>query len=149
MATISLGSHGTKKALDAAIPLVPFIDLLLCCVMFLLVTAVWNDLSAIQVSQGVPGGATLDVATPPEDVVLLRILRDGYEVASSAGDREVIEGARSGELARSLLAFARLHGRADVRVSVDDGVPYSEAIRALDVAKQAGFTRIDLGDGGH
>ena len=28
------GGHGGKKNLDSEIPLVPFIDLLLCCVMF-------------------------------------------------------------------------------------------------------------------
>jgi biopolymer transport protein ExbD len=35
---------------DSEIPLVPFIDLLLCCVMFLLVTAVWNQLAAVETS---------------------------------------------------------------------------------------------------
>jgi biopolymer transport protein ExbD len=41
MGGMSVGSgHAGKKSLDSDIPLVPFIDLLLCCVMFLLVTAV-------------------------------------------------------------------------------------------------------------
>ena len=50
MASISTGGgdgHG-KKSVDAEIPLIPFIDLLLCCVMFLLVTAVWNKLDALK-----------------------------------------------------------------------------------------------------
>ena len=33
-----------KKALDATINLVPFIDLLSCCIAFLLITAVWTEL---------------------------------------------------------------------------------------------------------
>ena len=41
------GGHGGKKSVDSEIPLVPFIDLLLCCVMFLLVTAVWNRLARL------------------------------------------------------------------------------------------------------
>jgi biopolymer transport protein ExbD len=46
MASISTKAHGGgRKSLNPSIALVPpFIDLLLCCVMFLLVTAVWNDL---------------------------------------------------------------------------------------------------------
>ena len=48
MGGISVGEgHGGKKSVDSEIPLVPFIDLLLCCVMFLLVTAVWNRLARI------------------------------------------------------------------------------------------------------
>ena len=48
------GGHGGKKTVDQEIPLVPFIDLLLCCVMFLLVTAVWNQLARIEANQNVP-----------------------------------------------------------------------------------------------
>ena len=42
------GGGGGKKSVDSEIPLVPFIDLLLCCVMFLLVTAVWNKLASME-----------------------------------------------------------------------------------------------------
>src|SRR6187397_2338548 len=57
MASIDTGSGSSRrKAVDATLPLVPFIDLLLCCVMFLLVTAVWNELAVLSVTQQVPGG---------------------------------------------------------------------------------------------
>ena len=49
------GGHGGKKSVDSEIPLVPFIDLLLCCVMFLLVTAVWNQLARLNANQQQPG----------------------------------------------------------------------------------------------
>ena len=51
------GGHGGKKAVDADIPLIPFIDLLLCCVMFLLVSAVWTNLASLQANQHIEGGA--------------------------------------------------------------------------------------------
>ena len=54
MATIETGgAHGRKKV-DHEIPLVPFVDLLLCCLMFLLVTAVWAQLGSLGAST--PGG---------------------------------------------------------------------------------------------
>src|SRR3954454_8709087 len=46
---------GNKKPLDAQINLVPFIDLLSCCISFLLITAVWTQIAGLQVaSSGAP-----------------------------------------------------------------------------------------------
>src|SRR5258706_6904360 len=41
---------GGKKALDAELNLVPFIDLLSCCICFLLITAVWTQIAGLQVA---------------------------------------------------------------------------------------------------
>ena len=43
-------TKGGKKALDAEINLVPFIDLLSCCISFLLITAVWTQIAGLQVA---------------------------------------------------------------------------------------------------
>ena len=46
------GGHGKKKkSLDANINVVPAIDLLSCCIAFLLFTAVWTQISRLQVQQ--------------------------------------------------------------------------------------------------
>src|SRR5437762_7144378 len=47
---------GGKKALDAELNLVPFIDLLSCCISFLLITAVWTQLDCIQARGAGSGG---------------------------------------------------------------------------------------------
>ena len=66
MATIEVGSgRAEKKSVDASVPLIPFIDLLLCCIMFLLVTAVWNQLASVDVAQRVPGGDVPDAPREP------------------------------------------------------------------------------------
>jgi biopolymer transport protein TolR len=51
MASASLPQSGGKKSLDAEINLVPFIDLLSMCICFLLITAVWVQLGAMQLKQ--------------------------------------------------------------------------------------------------
>src|SRR3954466_3769028 len=53
-------SSGGRKSLDAEINLVPFIDLLSVCICFLLMTAVWVQLSTVQVKQshGTEAGAS-------------------------------------------------------------------------------------------
>src|ERR1051325_4221019 len=49
------GGHGGKKSLNHEIPLIPFIDFLLCLVAFLLVTAVWSQMARINADAQVPG----------------------------------------------------------------------------------------------
>ncbi|MGE5784903.1 MAG: ExbD/TolR family protein, partial [Myxococcales bacterium] len=56
MANIDVGSgHGGKRDLNREIPLIPFIDFLLCLVAFLLVTAVWSQMARINADAKVPG----------------------------------------------------------------------------------------------
>ena len=53
------GGHGGKRTTNHEIPLIPFIDFLLCLVAFLLVTAVWSQMARINADARVPG--------PPKD----------------------------------------------------------------------------------
>lgn len=55
MATLDVGGVRGRRALNHDLPLVPFIDFLLCIVAFLLVTAVWSRLSVVDASALVPG----------------------------------------------------------------------------------------------
>ena len=88
------GGGGGKKPVDHEIPLIPFIDLLLCCVMFLLVTAVWNQLARINANQQTPGEAAQDEPPPEEKVrLILQVQNTGFVLASTAGDRIANPGA--------------------------------------------------------
>src|SRR5215510_10154511 len=90
------GGHGGKKSVDSEIPLIPFIDLLLCCVMFLLVTAVWNKLASVDANLGSadPHGP-IDRA-PDRQPLTVHIEANGYVVSSDAGDRIQIPLAHDG-----------------------------------------------------
>jgi biopolymer transport protein ExbD len=55
MAGIDVGGHGGKRSTNHEIPLIPFIDFLLCLVAFLLVTAVWSQMARINADARVPG----------------------------------------------------------------------------------------------
>lgn len=56
MATIDASSAKSgRRALDHNIPLIPFIDFLLCLVSFLLITAVWSQMARLETSANVPG----------------------------------------------------------------------------------------------
>ncbi len=63
---LGTSSKGGKKALDSAINLVPFIDLMAVLIVFLIMSAVWTQLGRLQVAQS--GG--ISDALPVEHVDL-------------------------------------------------------------------------------
>jgi biopolymer transport protein ExbD len=155
MASISVGGgHGGKKAVDADIPLIPFIDLLLCCVMFLLVTAVWNRLASVEVNQDLPSAQAPDIARPETLSLFLHVTHDGYVLSTNAGDR--VEIARNGDAYDSETLRTRLSerhaadpNRHDIIVAPEDGVQYADVIASMDAAIGAGFDDVRLTDGAH
>ena len=147
------GGHGGKKSVDSEIPLVPFIDLLLCCVMFLLVTAVWNQLARIDANQQQPGQQAPNEPPPEEKIkVILQVQASGFVLASSAGDR--IEIPKSGDtydmeqLREKLQERKRLEpNRRDLVVAPEDGVQYKDVVASMDMVVGEGFPDMSLSDG--
>ena len=147
------GEGGAKKAVNAEIPLIPFIDLLLCCVMFLLVTAVWNQLARLDANQQQPGQQAPDDPPPEEKIkVVLQVQNTGYVLASTAGDRieipKIGDGYDLEELHNKLADRKRLEpNRRDLVVAPEDGVLYADVIAAMDVTVGEGFDNMSLSDG--
>jgi biopolymer transport protein TolR len=147
------GGHGGKKSVDSEIPLVPFIDLLLCCVMFLLVTAVWNQLARLDANQNQPGQQAPNEPPPEEKIkVILQVQANGFVLASSAGDR--IEIPKSGDtydmeqLREKLQERKRLEpNRKDLVVAPEDGVQYKDVVASMDMVVGEGFPDMSLSDG--
>jgi biopolymer transport protein ExbD len=68
------GGHGGKRSVNQELPLIPFIDFLLCLVMFLLVTAVWSQMARINADAQVPGPPNPDKEeTPPKKEKTLHV----------------------------------------------------------------------------
>jgi biopolymer transport protein ExbD len=147
------GGHGGKKNVDSEIPLVPFIDLLLCCVMFLLVTAVWNQLAQLEANQQIPGNPNPSDPPPDPGIQLyLQITSTGFAITSSAGENIPIpkngddydmDGLRT-RLEERRVAEPNRH---DLIVAPEDGIMYEDVIAAMDLAIAQGFTDVSLSDG--
>jgi biopolymer transport protein ExbD len=146
---------GGKKPLDAAINLVPFIDLLSCCISFLLITAVWTQLARMDVTQKGQGAAGSSEDQPKENQVQLTLFinKDGYTFSKSTGESTEIpmkgdeyDYARLGEV----LAKAKtdLPDKNDIAIKSDDAVIYNKIIRTMDVALSSKFPDIGLSDKG-
>lgn len=156
MASIATGGdgHGGKKSVDAEIPLIPFIDLLLCCVMFLLVTAVWNKLSSLDANLQGPGQTQcIDCPTNDDLPLTVRIDHEGYHLSTGLGDETRIPLAAEGEWDTSALRehLAERH-RIDpndpqVIVTADDGIEYAQMVAAMDAFAATGYSAVTVSGG--
>src|SRR5512133_3805092 len=80
------GGKRRKKSLDATINVVPAIDLLSCCITFLLYTAVWTQVSRLQVQQLGTGAPEVEQTEQQKQlIVTLAIGERGFNLSTSAG----------------------------------------------------------------
>ncbi len=155
MAGVSVGGgHGGKKSVDHNIPLVPFIDLLLCCVMFLLVSAVWNQLARIDANQQQPGQPSMDSPPPeePQIKLILQVQKSGFVLATTAGERTEIPKSGDSydieELTKKLKERRELEpNKKDITVAPEDGVLYVDVVKAMDTVVGEGYEAMSLSDG--
>jgi biopolymer transport protein ExbD len=147
------GGHGGKKSVDHSIPLVPFIDLLLCCVMFLLVTAVWNQLARLNANQQQPGQPQMDTPPPeePQIKLILQVQNAGYVLATTAGDSTTIpkngDAYDLEELIKKLKERRELEpNKKDITVAPEDGVHYEDVVKAMDTVVGEGYEAMSLSD---
>jgi hypothetical protein len=84
MASISVGEKSGRRALDHTLPLVPFIDFMICLVAFLIVTAVWTQAARINATGRVPGEL---LGLPPEPQKELHVVASasGFELRWQRG----------------------------------------------------------------
>jgi len=96
-APVESGGKGKKKSLDSELNLVPFIDLLSCLISFLLITAVWTQISSLKVAQS--GGVTQTENTPEEGTIDVRVTmtQKGYILSLASVVQEVPKIARKVE----------------------------------------------------
>lgn len=153
--SIQPSGKGGKKALDAELNLIPFIDLLIVNICFLLITAVWVQMSRIKVSQKGKGSAAEKRQDQPPEMrvkVVILVGDEGYTI-TAGGERLVVP--KQGQvydteaLAKRLREIkTRLPNKDDLTVAAEDGIQYKHLIRAMDVALSQHFTEIQVSDSG-
>ena len=141
MAGLSPQEHtgkGGKKPLDAELNLVPFIDLLSCCICFLLITAVWTQISGLQVaSSGGPPDQQKQETTI--DVKLL-LTEKGYSLTMAGAQIDIpkVNGRNGPSFDRKTLdeklktLKASLPDQNAITVQPEDAVAYSDLVETVD-----------------
>ena len=129
------GGGGGKKSVDMQINMVPMIDLLISCIAFLLMTAVWTQIGAVQAQQPRGAPAPDQPQDQPQDQLKIQISPTGLRVGVNATDmRDINNGPqRYDELKRMLDERHRANAQnREVWLQPDGAVPYQEIIRVMD-----------------
>ncbi len=150
MAHVDDNSGGRQVAIEPNI--VPFIDLMSVLIIFLLISAVWTQVSMIQIGSSVYGKKQNDetVQTPPQFEVAFRldVLANGYNVVIGT-DRFFVQ-KENGEYNDDQLVERlnqikqRYPQKEDVIITVLDDLPYSALIKGMDALLVSGFPLISV-----
>ena len=145
-----------RRPLDAVINVVPAIDLLSCCIAFLLFTAVWTQISRLEVQPlGAPAEAAEVRGTVPLTVALTG---QGYRLV--VGNEKPVEIPAAGRaegaprydleaLAARLRALkARYPAQTSVTISAEDAVAYRDLIDAIDTCVGVGLPGVAVASAG-
>jgi len=155
MAQIEGGGGGRKKNVE--LNLVPVIDLMSVLITFLLITAVWTQVSMIQIGSSIYGkkSDTEPNPTPPPhaDVVLKvdvkeigYVLTVGKQIISLPMINSQFDDA--GLIAQLQRVKQLYPDKTDAVVTVADVMPYEQLIKAMDNLLISGFSAISVATGG-
>jgi biopolymer transport protein TolR len=145
-----------KRSLDAVINVVPAIDLLSCCISFLLFTAVWTQISRLQVQQlGTGAPETETTEAQKQLIVTLAMGERGFALATSAGTSVEIPALGRGEkgeirfdvksLGEQLKSLKQgFPDAASITVSAEDTVSYGDLVQVIDTCVGNGLAGVTV-----
>lgn len=144
------GSFGTqdKKSLNVELNIVPFIDLMSCLTAFLLVTAVWVNLSALE---NEPVGKGRNEGPADEDPPRLAILIEHERIMVSqypSGEARALPAFDWAGLEGALREFKTPGESPTVEVAADSTrerpIAYQHLMSAMDTVKKVGYPRVGV-----
>ena len=129
--------------LNVELNLVPFIDLLSSLVLFLLVTAVWLQVSTIPASVDSKGKSITAQINQPK--LLVHLNTNGYHLtwptgfaSQPGGINKTKNGYDAERLSALLVKLSKTSKLPMAAVSADDGVEYGAVVEAVDAIKITG-----------
>lgn len=156
MASVDTGGKG-KKSSNFEVNLVPFIDLMSVLITFLLITAVWTQVSMIKLGSSLYAkqNSEEDVKPPPQTDIPLRvdIKEAGHHLVIGAKQMDI---AKKGDgsydrdaLVAELMKIKQVYPeKVDAVVTMDEHLKYDFLIQGMDALLQAGFPAISIATGG-
>ncbi len=151
---IQSGGSGRKTTLE--LNLVPFIDLMSVLITFLLITAVWTQVSMIQIGSSIYGKKS-DTPPPPlspnVDVVLkVEVRTNGYVLTIAKQnmtipfkDNDFDDLALIDYLQKAKQQYPE---KVDGTIAMVDELPYERLIHVMDAYLKSGFGTISVLTGG-
>src|SRR6185437_11715233 len=145
------------RATNVEVNIVPFVDLMSVLVIFLLVTAVWSQVSMIQIGSSIYGKkSTQDDKSvpPPRAEVVFRVdIKDfGHRIV--IGKNEIMIPKVNGQydMVRLLAELKKVKeiypDKVDSIITMQDNLAYENLINGMDALLQAGFPQIAISSTG-
>ena len=143
---------GGGRSANTEVNLIPFIDLMSVLITFLLITAVWTQVSMIQLGSSIYGKKTSDQITPPPPIADIPLRLD----VKDTGFRLIVGPEKytfekkgnewtTAELLERLAVVRQMYpDKADATVTVDNEVPYEKMILGMDALLTSGFGSISI-----
>lgn len=142
-------SSGKGRSTNFELNLVPVIDLMSVLITFLLISAVWTQVSMIQLGASFASPKDpnqIDYKVPPlEDLVLrLDVVSAGYVLRVGSQTRPIpkVNGEYDGDRLAQELARVKSQypEKANVKISIADEIVYEHVIKAMDAGLKSGFS---------
>ena len=125
--------NGSRE--EPEINLIPFIDILLVVLIFLMLTTTYNKFAELQVSLPVADAEQLREA--PKEIIVT-VAQDGrYAV-----NRQLLEGQAVDTLVRAMTDAAAGQTNPVVIVSADAAATHQAVINVMDAARRSGLNQI-------
>lgn len=156
MAQIDTGGSGRRDT-NFELNLVPFIDLMSVLITFLLITAVWTQISMIKLGSSLYSkNNTEETDKPPPrfDIPLRVDVKDGGHriiIGSKTIDIPKLgpEEYDVNMLAARLLEIKQVYpDKVDAVITVEEQLKYEYLIQGMDAILQSGFPAISIATGG-
>jgi biopolymer transport protein TolR len=154
MAQIEENGRGRNSTVDVNI--VPFIDLMSVLVIFLLITAVWSQVSIIQLGSSIYGKKNSEQSAepPPRAEIPFRIdvRPDGHKIV--IGRQDILVPKLQGEynlprLLNELKTIKNLYpDKEDAIITMNDEIEYVNLVTTMDMTLQSGFPQVSISTAG-
>ncbi|MDA0712448.1 MAG: biopolymer transporter ExbD [bacterium] len=145
--TPSSTSKWGKRSLDAPVNLVPYIDLMITMITFLMMTAVWSQMASLQVQN--ESSSTKTLTEKPPSAITVILTTKGLIVSEESGTKTTYNNLNGrynvDSLKNKLMAFKNADDkRVQINIQAEDGVSYDTIIEVIDLGTGLGLTAVTL-----
>lgn len=147
---------GNGRSANVDVNIVPFIDLMSVLVIFLLITAVWTQVSMIQIGSSIYGKKADDIeAEPPPRAEIpfrLDVTAAGYLIVVGRDSMNIPKLSNGYDLTRLKEELKKIKEtypeKVDAVITMSDELAYVNLIDGMDALLDSGFPEISVATGG-
>lgn len=151
MGGVQPSGKGGGRSMDAQVNLVPYIDLLMTIMTFLVMTAVWTQIASLEVQAATGSPETPSEPDPdaPKNIIVMltatevKIIEEGVDKTQTFPHRG--EDLAVEDITVALKAYKDARpDRKVVKIKVEDSIAFDRIVGVIDVARSLELTAVSL-----